>query len=67
MSGEIVSGLGFKEWLVHETLALAGNYKGGVFQRLVAASYKLAPVSDPVCRTSIRRTGQEDESTRTIS
>ena len=27
--------------------ALAGSYKGGVYQRLVAASYKLAPVSDP--------------------
>jgi hypothetical protein len=39
--------LGFKQWLLPETLALAGNYKGGVFQRLVAASYKLAPVSDP--------------------
>jgi hypothetical protein len=39
--------LDFKKWLFHETLALAGNYKGGVFQRLVAASYKLAPVSDP--------------------
>ena len=43
-------GLGFKEWLANETLALAGNYKGGVFQRLVAAMYKLAPVSDPAAR-----------------
>lgn len=53
MSGEIgggPAGLGFKEWLLDETLALAGNYKGGVFQRLVAASYKLAPVSDPAAR-----------------
>jgi hypothetical protein len=40
-------GLGFKRWLFHETLALAGSYKGGVFQRFVAASYKLAPISDP--------------------
>lgn len=47
MSGEIVAGLGFKDWLLDETLALAGSYKGGVYQRLVAASYKLAPVSDP--------------------
>ena len=47
MSGEMVAGLKFKRWLLDETLALAGNYKGGVFQRLVAASYKLAPVSDP--------------------
>src|SRR5438128_2294605 len=39
--------LGFKDWLTNETLALAGSYKGGIFQRLVAASYKLAPVSDP--------------------
>ena len=52
MSGEIVPGLGldFKDWLTNETLALAGNYKGGVFQRLVAASYKLAPISDPAAR-----------------
>lgn len=41
---------GFKNWLANETLALAGSYKGGVFQRLVAASYKLAPVSDPAAR-----------------
>src|ERR1700710_209774 len=44
--------LGFKGWLLDETLALAGNYKGGVFQRLVAASYKLAPVSDPAARSA---------------
>lgn len=50
MSGEIESGLGFKNWLLDETLALAGSYKGGVFMRLVAASYKLAPVSDPAAR-----------------
>jgi hypothetical protein len=41
------TGLDFRRWLLDETLALAGNYKGGVFMRLVAASYKLAPVSDP--------------------
>jgi hypothetical protein len=39
--------LGFRRWLANETLALAGNYKEGIFQRLVAACYKLAPVSDP--------------------
>ena len=50
MSGEVVATLGFKEWLTNETLALAGSYKGGVFQRLVAAAYKLAPVSDPAAR-----------------
>jgi hypothetical protein len=44
------AGLGFKNWLLDETLALAGNYKGGVFQRLVAAAYKLAPVGDPAAR-----------------
>src|SRR3954453_23359299 len=42
--------LEFKRWLFHETLALSGSYKGGVFQRLVAASYKLAPVGDPAAR-----------------
>lgn len=46
----MVTGLGFKNWLTNETLSLAGNYKGGVFQRLVAASYKLAPNSDPAAR-----------------
>src|SRR3954468_2259816 len=39
--------LEFKKWLLPETLAWAGSYKGGIFQRLVAASYKLASVSDP--------------------
>ena len=42
--------MGFKEWLANETLALAGSFKGGVFMRLVAASYKLAPISDPAAR-----------------
>ena len=53
-------GLGFKNWLLDETLALAGSYKGGVFQRLVAASYKLAPVSDPAALPGLRRTGPQD-------
>lgn len=42
--------MGFKSWLASETLALAGSYKGTVYQRLVAASYKLAPISDPAAR-----------------
>jgi hypothetical protein len=50
VSGENVAGLGFMNWLLDETLALAGTYKGGGVQRLVAASYKLAPVSDPAAR-----------------
>lgn len=50
MSGEVVPGRGFKDWLTNETLALAGSYKGNIFQRLVAAMYKLAPVSDPAAR-----------------
>jgi hypothetical protein len=50
MVGRQAELIGFKDWLTNETLALAGNYKGGVFQRLVAASYKLAPVSDPSAR-----------------
>lgn len=54
MSGEKVAGLGFRSWLANETLALAGNYKGGVFMRLVAASYKLAPVSDPAARPAFQ-------------
>lgn len=37
----------FKEWLdLQETLALKGSYKGGIFQRLVAAKYMLAPVAE---------------------
>ena len=43
----VPGGTGIQEVADDETLALAGSYKGGVFQRLVAASYKLAPVSDP--------------------
>lgn len=39
--------MNFKEWLVNETLALKGSYKGSLFQRLVAAKYVLAPVSNP--------------------
>lgn len=35
--------LNFAEWLKNESLALKGNYKGNIFQRLVAASYKLMP------------------------
>lgn len=35
----------FKTWL--ETISLKGSYKGGYFQRLVAASYQLSPRSDP--------------------
>ena len=34
--------LNFSKWL-SESLALKGNYKGGLFQRLVAARYMLAP------------------------
>jgi hypothetical protein len=46
--------LEFRRWLLPETLALAGSYKGSVFQRLVAASYKLAPVSDPAALTAFQ-------------
>jgi hypothetical protein len=37
--------LSFSKWL-NETLALKGNYKGNLFQRLVAAQYILAPTFD---------------------
>jgi hypothetical protein len=37
----------FAEWLkINETMALKGDYKGSIFQRLVAAKYKLAPTQD---------------------
>jgi len=36
--------LNFSQWL--ESVALKGSYKGGIFQRLVAAKYQLAPVLD---------------------
>lgn len=40
--------MNFAKWLqFDETLALKGNYKGSIFQRLVAAKYKLAPTNDP--------------------
>lgn len=35
----------FKEWM--ESVALKGDYKGNIFQRLVAARYMLAPTLDP--------------------
>lgn len=45
----------FKEWLLHtEALALKGSYKGSMFQRLVAAQYKLAPTSDPRAMPAFR-------------
>lgn len=36
----------FRKWL-NEAMALRGSYKGGYFQRLVAAAYSLAPKNDP--------------------
>lgn len=40
--------LDFKEWLFYsEGHALRGSYKGNLFQRLVAAAYKIAPVAEP--------------------
>ena len=40
--------MNFKEWLdIQEAMALKGDYKGGIFQRLVAARYMLAPTLDP--------------------
>ena len=59
MSGRVVPGLDFKDWLANETLALAGNYKGGVFQRLVAAAYKLASVSDPAALPAFQELGRK--------
>ena len=36
--------INFKQWLnFNETISLKGDYKGSIFQRLVAAKYKLAP------------------------
>jgi hypothetical protein len=40
--------MNFSKWLkLDETLSLKGSYKGSIFQRLVAAKYKLAPTKDP--------------------
>ncbi len=40
--------MNFAEWFdLQETLALAGNYKGSLFQRLVAATYRIAPTMMP--------------------
>jgi hypothetical protein len=37
----------FKEWMnLQEKLALAGNYKGNLFQRLVAGMYMISPSMD---------------------
>lgn len=35
------------EWNLNEVLALKGNYKGNIFQRLVAAQYMISPTLDP--------------------
>jgi len=39
--------LNFKEWFYSEGHALRGSYKGNLFQRLVAAAYKIAPAAEP--------------------
>jgi len=36
----------FKDWILKEMVALAGNYKGSFFQRLVTAQYMLMPRMD---------------------
>lgn len=37
----------FKDWIeIKESISLSGNYKGGIYQRLVAAYYKMAPTKD---------------------
>lgn len=38
--------VGFRDFIRLESLALKGSYKGTIFQRLVAASYMLAPTMD---------------------
>lgn len=38
--------MNFKKWLA-EAMAHKGSFRGSIFQRLVAAQYKLAPSADP--------------------
>lgn len=46
----------FSEWLnLDETVALKGDFKGSLFQRLVAAKYKLAPTQQPEIAPSFSR------------
>ena len=58
---KLQDGLDFKNCLFHKALALAANDKGGVFQRLVAASYKLAPVSDPAARPAFEELARPND------
>lgn len=52
--------MNFKEWMIKtETLSLAGSYKGGIFQRLVAATYKIGPVFDPSARPAFEELAQK--------
>jgi hypothetical protein len=50
----------FAQWLkIDETLALKGDYKGSIFQRLVAAKYKLAPTKDQNAVAAFQELGQK--------
>lgn len=57
-------GLEFKEWL-NEALSIKGNYKGSIFQRLVAAQYNLAPAIEseaiPAYRDLIRKISRQNQ------
>jgi len=50
----------FSEWLnLDETLALKGDFKGSLFQRLVAAKYKLAPTQQPEAVPAFQELGRK--------
>lgn len=50
----------FAQWFkINETLALKGSYKGSIFQRLVAAKYKLAPTQDQNAIAAFQELGQK--------
>ena len=56
--------ISFKTWL-NEALSLKGNYKGTIFQRLVAAEYQLAPALEaeaiPGYRDLMRKISRQNQ------
>lgn len=52
--------MNFTKWLnLDESLSLKGDYKGSIFQRLVAAKYKLAPVKEPTAVAAFQELGRK--------
>lgn len=53
--------LDFKKYIITETLALKGSYKGTIFQRLVAAKYMLSPQIEQSAIPAFQELGKKIE------